>query len=82
MFDFCLDELSVFQKYVMEFVDYWVRAEKTPVPLREIKKHMLTQGVKGYSSVDAVNALLKKGYIRRAVGTSKNRSAYVQLRRI
>ncbi len=76
-----LNELSKFQTYVMEFVQYWVREEKTPVPLKEIKKHMKTQGVNDPSIRDAVRALIKKGYIRKSASLSNIRK-YVQIRSI
>jgi len=77
-----LTELSKLQKEVMNFVSYWVKTEKTPVPRKEIVKHMESKGTKWPSTVDALNALLKKGYIRRTYASYQNKTYYVQLRTI
>lgn len=65
----------------MLFVDRWVREKKTPVPHREIIGEMKKQKVHDFTTVNAINALLRKGYIRRAC-TISNKTFYVQLRNV
>ena len=38
--------VTVLQKKIMDFVDTWVRTEKTPTPQKEIVKAMKKQGIK------------------------------------
>ena len=78
------EEINELQKTIMVFVDGWVRREKTPVPHKEILVEMGKQGVSAPTIVNALNALLYKGYIRRGVvGTGPlNRTCYVQLRNV
>lgn len=79
------DELNVLQKNIMEFIDKWVRDINTPVPRKEVMSafadktkpiHHPAITVEG-----ALNALLHKGYIRRAYSGS-NKTYYVQLKSI
>lgn len=65
----------------MIIIDKWARENKTPIGQKEIITNMEKQGVKSYTTINAINSLLKKGYIRRAIITS-NKSFYVQLRRL
>lgn len=76
-----LSEVNNVQTSIMEFVDVWVHTEKTPVPLKEIISTMLTEGIKSPTTIKAINVLLKKGYIRRAIIIS-NKSSFVQLKRV
>lgn len=76
-----LKEINELQENIMIFVDVWVHKEKTPVPLKEIIENMTQQGVKNFTTIKAINVLLKKGYIRRAF-TISNKSSFVQLRRV
>lgn len=69
------------QRRIMKFVDKWVHEEKTPIPQKEIVKAMKEAGTKDFTTVNSINSLLKKGYIRRAV-TISNKTYYVQLRRV
>ena len=76
-----LRDINELQTDIMLFIEYWVHVEKTPIPLKEIIKDMKIKGVKEYTAVNAINALLHKGYIRRAVVTS-NKTYYVQCKGI
>lgn len=76
-----LKEINKLQTRIMKFVDVWVHEEKTPIPLKEIIAEMKRQGVKDFTTVNAINGLLNKGYIRRAV-TISNTTSFVQLRRV
>ena len=74
-------EISEFQKEIMKEVARWVREKKIIVPQKAIIKIMKEKGIKSYTTVNALNSLLKKGYIRRATIIS-NKTYYVQLRGI
>ena len=74
-----LSEVNELQTNIMKFVNVWVHTKKTPIPLKEIIAEMMRQGTKNFTTVKAINALLKKGYIRRAV-TISNKTYFVQLR--
>lgn len=74
-----LSDIDQLQTKIMQFVDHWVRTEKTPIPLKEIIKAMEMQAINDFTTIKAINVLLKKGYIRRAVVIS-NKSSFVQLR--
>lgn len=76
-----LSDVSELQKSIMIYVEIWVKKEKIPVPLKEIILNMETQGNKTQTVIKAINSLVKKGYIRRAI-TISNRSSFVQLRRL
>lgn len=76
-----LSEVNELQRNIMNFIDGWVRSEKTPVPQKEIISAMTKMRVKTFTTINALNALLRKGYIRRAVVIS-NKTSYVQLRRV
>jgi len=74
-------QLNRLQTDIMIFIDYWVKEQKTPVPQKEIIINMKNNGVKDFTTVWALNALIKKGYIRRAY-TISNKTFYVQLGRV
>jgi len=64
---------------IMWFINGWVHTRKKPVPHQKILKEMQTQGVKIPTTIKALSVLLRKGYIRRAIGVG-NRTYYVMLR--
>jgi len=74
-------EINELQRNIMKFVDWWVHTENTPTPQKEIIIAMRIAGTKSFTTINALNALLRKGYIRRAVIIS-NKTSYVQLRRV
>jgi len=76
-----VNEINKLQTDIMHFVDQWVREQKTPVPQKEIIVCMKAAGIKDFTTINALNSLLHKGYIRRAY-TISNKTFYVQLRRI
>lgn len=76
-----LSELSDLQTSIMKFVDLWTHEKKTTTPLKEIIIHMNKNGVKHYTTIKAIQVLLKKGYIRRSFEIS-NKTSFVQLRRV
>lgn len=69
------------QREIMLFVDDWARIQKTPIPQKEIVLGMVAKGVKTFTTINALNSLLRKGYIRRSCEIS-NKTRYVQLRRV
>lgn len=73
-------DVNTLQIKIMQFVDDWARFEKTPIPRAKIIAHMKSIGVKDFTCIFALNSLLRKGYIRRAIMIS-NKSYFVQLRR-
>jgi len=74
-----LIEISPLQEKVMLFIQSWVKSRKTPVPMRQIVDGMAEQGVKTFTTRDALESLVKKGYIRRAQMTTY-RTYFVQIR--
>ena len=76
-----LYEITELQQTIVKYITYWASTEKEPIPQREIIDEMKRKGKKHSTVVNALNGLLKLGYIRRAVITS-NKTYYVQLRRI
>jgi len=75
------DNLSNIQRQVLIIVDKWVREEKTPVPRPYIINKMVDNKIKDFTTIYTLNALIKKGYIRRSC-VSSNKTQYVQLRTI
>lgn len=73
------EEVSEFQIRIMTFVSDWVKNKKTTVPKKEIIRVMRNDGVKDFTTVNALMSLVKKGYIRKSY-QSGNRVCYVQLR--
>jgi len=67
---------------VMLYVKWWANCQKTTVPQRNIIESMKKQGICKNSSVNAINALLEKGFIRRAYSEKQNRTYYVMIRNI
>lgn len=76
-----IHEVSGIQLKIMVIVSQWVRTQKVPVPKREIIIRMKKEGVKDFTTINALHSLIKKGYIRKGCGTT-NRVTYVQLRGI
>jgi len=75
------DNLSNIQRQVLIIVDKWVREEKTPVSRPYIINKMVDNKIKDFTTIYTLNALIKKGYIRRSC-VSSNKTQYVQLRTI
>jgi len=75
------DETGNVQTVIMQFVSKWVREKRTPVPKQEILAQMETDGIKSVRTINALNSLVNRGYIRRAHVIS-NKAYYVQLRGI
>jgi len=76
-----LSELTDLQRRIMEVVSKWAHQEKTPISLVEIKTKMKEQKIGNPTTINAINGLLRKGYLRRACIIS-NKSYFVMLRSI
>jgi reverse gyrase len=76
-----LSEVNELQTDIMNLIQDWVKNQRTPVPHKQILILMKEKGVGNPSTVNALQSLLHKGYIRRAVMIS-NKTFYVQLRRL
>jgi len=74
-------EIDGLQYAVMCFVKKWANKEKTPVPKKILIKHMALKKVKDYQVLQAVDTLLKKGYLRKAYSYTE-RTIYVMCRSI
>jgi hypothetical protein len=77
-----LSGINKLQEEIMHFVDWWAKNEKTPVPRKAIIDKMKESGVKGFTTINALSSLLKKGYIRRTYASYQNKTFYVQIRTI
>lgn len=75
---------SKLQVSIMKFVDNWVRTQKTPVPRKEIVKAMEAKNITQHAVKNALEGLLRQGYLRRAITVAgrSNKAFYVQLRRV
>jgi len=71
-------DLNELQENTMAFVISWVKDKNTPVPRANIISEFEDRGTKSYTTINILNTLIKKGYIRR-IRTSLSTS-YVQLR--
>jgi len=76
-----VNEISQMQRTIMQFIMNWVKKKKTAVPQQEIIKRMEKEGVKDFTTANALRTLCKKGYVKRGY-THTNRAAYVQIRSI
>ena len=75
-----IKDINELQENIMKFVIDWVKDKNTPVPRANIIADMEDRGTKTFTTINALNSLLKKGYIRRT-RISKSTS-YIQLRGI
>ena len=82
-------EITNLHQKIMRFIDYWTHVENTLVSQKTIIKEMANKGEKSFTVVNALNGLLRLGYIRRAVtdcvgedGLGAEKTKYVQLRRL
>lgn len=73
-------DINNLQETIMLIIGSWARVEKTPIPQKEIIAKMEVEGVGRPTVVNALNSLLRKGFLRRTSSIQKNKTAYVQLR--
>ena len=76
-----LYDITELQQKIMRYIDYWAHMEKTPIPQKRVIEEMASHEQKSFTVVNALNGLLRLGYIRRAVVIS-NKTYYVQLRKV
>lgn len=76
-----LSEIDGLQTKIMQHISVWVHKEREPIPLKTIITEMENQGIKQQTTIKAINILIKKHYIRRAI-TISNKTSFVQLRTI
>jgi len=78
-----MDTLTRIQLSIMVFIKKWCdKFPNDPVPQQKILKKMKELGIKSYSTLNAINSLINKGYIRKAVKSEKHRTFYVLLRNV
>jgi hypothetical protein len=75
-------EINRLQTDIMLFMKEWACIQNTPIPRNEIIKAMRRKGIKNFTALKAINALLYKEYIRRSVTGPACRSFYVLIRNI
>jgi len=74
-----LRDINNLQQSIVELITDWARHEKVPIPRKTVIARMTEQGVKDFTTINALKALKKKGYIRSAVVIS-NSTSFVLLR--
>lgn len=75
-------ELNKLQTKIMLFMKKWANEEKTPIPHKQVLIYMEDKGIKRFTTVNALGALLIKGYIRRGYSEQANKTVYVIIRNI
>jgi len=73
--------MNELQKTVMEYVIGYIKVEHMPVPRQKILEQVAIGEIKEFTVANALDSLIKKGYIRRSSVVSRTTS-YVQLRGI
>jgi len=76
-----ISDINELQYNIMKYIGVWVHSEDTPISQVSIISEMTKQGSSKYTTINAINALLRKGYIRRGVVRS-NSTFYVQIRTV
>lgn len=75
-------EINELQRNIMLFVSLWVKSHKTPVPQKEIVAAMKENGIKECTTLNAINSLKGKGFIRKSAGYASRFTEYTQLRTV
>ena len=70
---------SDLQQSIIDFINEWAHKNNNPIPRKIVMKHMSDNGNPKTTVISALNVLVSKGYIRRAV-TISNTTSYVLLR--
>lgn len=74
-----IGDINQLQTNIMVVINDWSHKEKTPISRKYVISEVKKQKVGEPTIINALNSLMKKGYIRRAIGTS-NKTFFVQLR--
>ena len=77
-----MNEINELQKNIMVFCSKCAKEENIPIPQSKIIKGMQRINVKSYTTLNAIRALLSKGFIRKAWSGNQNRTYYVMCRNI
>lgn len=83
--DLHTSELNQLQTDIMMYCKGWAKVTNTPIPQAKIIKGMQCtkyNNVKSYTTLNAIKALLTKGFIRKAWSGNQNRTYYVMCRNI
>lgn len=77
-----LADINELQRKIMRFIINRAKIKKTPIPLKILIKEMEHQSVNDFTTIKAINVLLRKGYIRRGIVKPNKymKTAFVQLR--
>jgi hypothetical protein len=74
-------EINALQHRIMQFICNWARKNRTPIAKSEIIQSMEEQGVKSFTTDNALTSLLRKRYIQRA-HVIDHRTRYIALRSV
>lgn len=78
-----MDNLTNIQFNIMLIIKRWCKKHPdNPIPQSEIISQMKLLGVKSYSTLNAINSLIEKGYIRKSVNSYNHRTFYVMIRNV
>jgi len=72
-------KISATQKEALTAIRKWANTKKTPMPKKELFKALVLADMSESTARKAIEALVKNGYIRRAVAVS-NQTFYVLLK--
>ena len=75
-------EINELQTKIMVYAKFWANTQKTIIPQKEIIIAMQLAGVKSYTALNAINSLIRKGYLRKAYSEKANRTFYVIIHNI
>lgn len=77
------DNLTDLQCTVFKFIKWWADTKKTVIPQKEIIIFMKEKhDEKSYNVLWTINALIEKGYIRKAYTEQQRRTFYVMIRNL
>lgn len=63
--------ISEAQRQAITFVKNWAETKKTPCPKKELFKALINADMSESTARKAIEALIKQGFIRRAIAVSK-----------
>lgn len=75
-------EINTLQRNIILYCKEWAIKENKPIPQKSIILQMKEKGVKSFTALNAINALLTKGYLRRGYSERANVSVYVLIRNV
>jgi hypothetical protein len=60
-------DINELQQDIINFMISWAKKKQTPIPLTNIITNMKSRNIKRLTTLNAINSLIYKKYIRRAV---------------